>query len=109
MSRHYAGIGSRKTPPEILEAMTRIAAELERRDWILRSGGADGADLAFESGVQDAAHKEVYLPWKSFNGRQDWDGCIWNYTEEHERIAAEHHPKWMFLPSRRIASCPLRL
>ena len=30
----------------------------------LRSGGADGADLAFEIG---AANKEIYLPSKDFN------------------------------------------
>lgn len=93
----YAGIGSRKTPSPILEAMTRIAAVLERQNWILRSGGADGADLAFENGVSNPANKVVYLPWRSFNNRQDWTGCVWNYMEEHEKIAAEHHPKWDFM------------
>ena len=97
MRKIYAGIGSRKTPGNILEAMTDIASRLERAGWILRSGGADGADLAFEAGVSDPMDKEVYLPWRGFNKRQDWESCTWNYTEEHERIAAEHHPKWMFL------------
>jgi len=97
MQKIYAGIGSRDTPGEILESMTKIARKFEEHGWILRSGGADGADRAFEAGVADPAHKEIYLPWRGFNGRQDWDGCIWNYTEEHERIAAHYHPKWLFL------------
>jgi len=97
MRKIYAGIGSRETPAEILEAMKRIAGQLEKQDFVLRSGGADGADLAFESGVSDPANKEIYLPWRAFNKRQDWDGCIWNYTDEHEKIAARHHPKWIWL------------
>lgn len=97
MKKIYAGIGSRKTPVEILESMTKVASQLEVRDWVLRSGGADGADLAFEAGVSNPENKVIYLPWRSFNKRQDWEGCVWNYTDEHARIAAEHHPKWSFM------------
>ena len=59
----YAGIGSRQTPPEMLEAMTELARELERSGWHLHSGGADGADTAFENGTTKAG-RTVYLPWK---------------------------------------------
>ena len=52
MAKFYAGIGSRQTPPGICELMTRIAVQLEARGYILRSGGAKGADRAFESGAQ---------------------------------------------------------
>ena len=93
----YAGIGSRKTPPEILEIMTQIATKLERRGWLLRSGGADGADTAFEDGVHDPANKIIYLPWKGFNGRQEEPDFVWKYTSEHEKIAHDCHPRWQFL------------
>lgn len=69
-NRYYAGIGSRRTPPDILKIMQRLAAKLEADGWILRSGGAKGADSAFEAGVKDPAHKEIYLPWNGFLGRQ---------------------------------------
>lgn len=65
-SMTYAGIGSRATPPEVLARIKRIAARLEERGYTLRSGGADGADSAFEAGC---ARKEIFLPWPGFNGR----------------------------------------
>ena len=59
--KYYAGIGARKTPPEILQLMTCIAAKLESLGYVLRSGGAEGADRAFEAGVTDSANKQVFL------------------------------------------------
>lgn len=63
----YAGIGSRKTPLPILELMTYAALRLHTLGWTLRSGGADGADTAFEMGALGKA--EIFLPWPKFNGR----------------------------------------
>jgi len=51
---YYAGIGSRKTPPDILALMEACAYKLARYGWNLRSGGAPGADQAFERGVAQA-------------------------------------------------------
>jgi predicted Rossmann fold nucleotide-binding protein DprA/Smf involved in DNA uptake len=48
----YAGIGSRKTPQDILENMTKIATWLESLGYTLNSGGAKGADEYFEKGVK---------------------------------------------------------
>jgi predicted Rossmann fold nucleotide-binding protein DprA/Smf involved in DNA uptake len=48
--KYYAGIGSRETPKEICNKMTEIASLLEKQDFVLRSGGANGADSAFEKG-----------------------------------------------------------
>lgn len=47
----YAGIGSRETPEPILALMQRCAKALSTEGYILRSGGARGADLAFSSGA----------------------------------------------------------
>ena len=60
----YTGIGSRKTPFIIQQYMSDLAARLSLRGWVLRSGGAPGADTAFELYARE---KEIYLPWKRFN------------------------------------------
>lgn len=57
----YCGIGSRRTPSDILIKMNKYASILERMGFILRSGGALGADLAFERGVTKSSHKEIFL------------------------------------------------
>lgn len=90
MYRSYAGIGSRETPHHVLMDMVRIAKLLYSLGYTLRSGGADGADSAFEMGADEAnanrkvinpftgdknwqdghPYKEIYLPWYGFNGRE---------------------------------------
>ena len=69
MSRIYAGIGARKTPPKVLQVMTALASRMEEEDWKLRSGGAAGADSAFEAGVTNPANRAIYLPGNTFNQR----------------------------------------
>lgn len=64
MSKYYCGVGSRQTPDYICQAFAKIASELSELNYILRSGGADGADLAFENG---ANKKQIWLPWLGFN------------------------------------------
>jgi hypothetical protein len=88
---HYAGIGARKTPDNILDLMTRIASKLESDSHILRSGGANGADSAFEAGVSEDEHKEVYLPWRGFNGNPSE---LYTYHSKFSDIASKFHPNW---------------
>jgi hypothetical protein len=92
----YAGVGSRETPTDILELMTKLASALERDGMILRSGGADGADTAFEAGVSDPENRIIYIPWKGFSGRGDELNVVSSYTAAHAKIAAEAHPNWGF-------------
>lgn len=88
----YAGIGSRKTPPNILRVMENLAYLLAPYS-ILRSGGASGADTAFEFGAQTAYGKrEIYLPWQGYKGRRD--SAILEPSPEAFQIAAEYHPNW---------------
>lgn len=64
----YTGIGARATPKNILSAMKMYAILLADNGYTLRSGGADGADTAFEQGCKSVnGLKEIYLPWKGFN------------------------------------------
>lgn len=67
MTKEYAGVGSRDTPAEIQTLMRQLATALEKVGYTLRSGGAKGADSAFEAGVRDKAHKSIFLPYKGFN------------------------------------------
>jgi hypothetical protein len=94
----YAGVGSRQTPPEVLSQMVAIAQQLGRDGWLLRSGGADGADKTFEQGCDDVhGKKEILLPWRRFNGNQSslWIPNIGKIRDEAMRIAAEVHPAWL--------------
>ena len=89
------GVGSRKTPANVLEAFEKFARTASRGPYgaWFRSGHADGADYAFEKGAGDKCI--VYLPWDSFNcqlpilGR----GMALNIVDEDAlRIVEEHEP-----------------
>lgn len=116
----YAGIGSRQTPKDVLDDMTRIASALERRGFTLRSGFAAGADTAFELGTTKDALREIFAPWTGFgaNPHSKWDQPRWAQIRAHEassgrrfqpaapilltgttqslaaNIAAKYHPSW---------------
>lgn len=59
MDLFYTGVGSRQTPYEICCLMTATAKFLDRKGYILRSGGATGADYSFEIG---ASNPIIYSP-----------------------------------------------
>jgi len=64
----YTGIGSRETPPQVINQMIWLGEVLANKHYILRSGGAGGADSAFEEGCDNVSgQKEIYLPVKKFN------------------------------------------
>jgi hypothetical protein len=92
----YSGIGSRRTPPKILKIFENIARSVAKHDGVLRSGGADGADSAFEKGCIDVnGKKEIYLPWIGFNGRNGEDYFVLDEKEsEAFYIASQIHPNW---------------
>lgn len=48
--KKYAGIGSRRTPMAAGDVIEELAGVLAERGYLLRSGGASGADAAFEMG-----------------------------------------------------------
>jgi hypothetical protein len=86
--KYYAGIGSRKTPFRIMVIMKNISRILEKK-WILRSGGAPGADTAFECGIMDANNMQIFLPDKTFNGRSSNDIGYINFMD----IQSEYRKK----------------
>lgn len=110
MHKYYAGIGSRQTPPNILAAMKTLASHLARSGYILRSGAADGADSAFESGCDAVGGpKQIYIPWSGFNKRNHGHGVVSldrvgkPARDWAESIAKEHHPSFGRLPRGVVA------
>ena len=87
----YTGIGSHETPTSILAIFAKIATRLEKRNYILRSGGATGADTGFEMGVHKTKNKEIYLPWKEFNNSTS---KLFELGTDAYEMAAMFHPKW---------------
>lgn len=90
----YAGIGSRDTPKEICDLMTGIARMLDERGYVLRSGGAGGADQAFDNGTSGMSQPEIYLPWNGFNGKVQ---RLWPTARQISaamELARRYHPNW---------------
>ena len=93
--KYYAGIGSRETPPGIEPLIEEVSGFLPRFGYVLRSGGAPGADSMFDKHCK--GEKEIYLPWKGFNDNDstlyldDMDPEIVSKAQE---IARKYHPAW---------------
>ncbi len=80
--KYYTGVGARDTPDDILKLIKSIAIFLKSLDFILRSGGAKGADSCFESGAGD--QKEIFYAKDA--------------TQESINLAARYHPVFNKLP-----------
>jgi hypothetical protein len=96
--KFYAGVGARDTPPEILMWMKAAAQAFKADGWTLRSGHAEGADMAFEEGADGAA--QIFLPWPTYNNETPVRG--WRMDRPDARafeIAQEHHPNWYTMGS----------
>ncbi|WBW49003.1 putative DNA recombination-mediator protein A [Pseudomonas phage vB_PaeS_B8] len=72
--KYYTGVGSRDTPNKEWGILRELGRKLAERGFILRSGGAKGADSAFEAGWLDyisnnrgGTTAEIYLPEPGFN------------------------------------------
>lgn len=94
MKKYYTGVGSRETPVVVGMKMVAIAKVMSDKGYVLRSGGADGADSYFESGVPLTGEKEIYLPWKKFNNNQS---SLYDISSEAFAIAKTIHPNWKAL------------
>jgi hypothetical protein len=98
LTKVYCGIGSRETPPEVLDVMHSLAFRLAIKGWKVRSGGAPGADDSFTQGARlvDLSSAELYLPWEDFND-WTWDTLsVARKTPQDEAyvIAEQFHPTW---------------
>lgn len=96
----YAGIGSRETPQDVCRKMSQASWAMAGMGFILRSGGAGGADEAFENGVKRFCKEhdlsqcllaEIYLPYKGFRKNQS---PLFGTTKEARLFAKKYHPNW---------------
>ena len=96
------GIGTRKTNSQAFAMLYKIARRMAHTGWKLRSGGAIGADTAWEKGWEGFDTKEIFLSrGTSFDiaknaacGRISDYGDIWLEAED---IASRLHPRWDYL------------
>jgi hypothetical protein len=97
------------------EFIKALAAKLAGMEFTLRSGGAKGADQAFELGWLDwyanqspwpsgeNVRAEIYIPWDGYE-KHDRDGLFgatkspkdvhFKVWEQAEQLAAKIHPAW---------------
>lgn len=96
MTKYYTGIGSRKTPIDVQKKMRSIARKLESMGYVLRSGGAQGADQAFQSGIENPTNMEIYIPWNGFNGmyHQQRGIIMPKFDTKLMSLAESYHPAW---------------
>lgn len=93
MTRYYAGIGSRVTPPDVLELIERVGRRLAALGFVVRSGHAPGADQAFERGAQGRA--QIFLPWPGFECDKPVIGERFERpTPGAMRVGEQFHPAW---------------
>ena len=96
----YTGIGHRDTPEHILALFREVGAFLASKNCVLRSGGAQGADSAFEEGCdQRNGAKEIYLPYKGFRGNKSE---LYGIADDEAALtlAAKYHQRWSSLSQK---------
>lgn len=109
---YYAGIGTRRLNKNSAYIMMRYACAMAFKGGKVRSGHADGSDLAFETGAKIAYDMmvklfgfepgaygrvlEIHLPWSGFNGQQKNEKVGYFHTNHPEAMAmaARFHPAW---------------
>ena len=79
--------------------MTQLAQDLMEVGYILRSGGATGADTAFELKIGNPGYKEIWLPWEGFNNNPSklfLPSTLERYPvcKQAIEIAKKYHPTW---------------
>ena len=104
---YYAGIGARDTPQDVCRKMFAAGKTMADLGFCLRSGGARGADSAFECGVMESSSwqkhtdessteelLEIYLPRKGFNGHRS---PLYGSCKDARMLAKKYHPRWDIL------------
>ncbi len=80
--------GNESPPPAVLQALQRLVPEMEKRGYVIRSGGMKGMENAVE---ELARNLEIHLPWKGFDGKES----KFTYTsDEAKEFAKRYHPAW---------------
>jgi hypothetical protein len=94
MNKYYSGIGSRETPDEMSLYIGKVVRYMNKKGYILRSGGASGADSFFETHLNRITNncgKEIFLPWRDFNSNSS---LLYKLTDEGFKLAEKYHPRF---------------
>ena len=92
MKKYFAGIGSRETPESLIPTIQDLSQKLISLGFVLRSGGASGADSFWENAYDKFdGKKQIYLPWKNFNNNSSTLYEIKDWAVETAEI---YHPNW---------------
>lgn len=93
--RPYAGIGSRETPESVMAYMEALAFKLACSGFELRSGGARGADQAFQAGAMAAGGPaSIYVPWRGFSKGGSEVLPSTEVVQKCVELAQSYHPAW---------------
>ena len=88
----FTGIGSRATPKSLIPKIEELCEELTDLNFVLRSGGAMGADSFWEEAYDKfGGTKQIYLPWQGFN---DNLSDLFKVSENALKLAEKYHPNW---------------
>ena len=93
--KSYAGIGSRNITDAERENIILVAKVMAKAGWLLYSGNADGADIAFQEGSDGKC--VIMLPWLKFNqDKYDYtfsrDHFEVGETKDGEKSVEKFHP-----------------
>lgn len=95
----YAGIGSRDTPPDVLKIMENFGYRSVDNNRRLRSGGARGADQAFERGHDRAVLERQQS--RALRGLPELEPLCMkeiflarDATPEAIELSSRYHPNW---------------
>lgn len=89
MDKIYTGVGSRQTPVLVQDFFKSVAVTLNELGYVLRSGGASGADASFQAGSPPES-SEIWIPWNGFNGIYSENLP----TDDAFVLASKIHPTW---------------
>lgn len=88
--KFYAGIGSRRTPNDVLVTMIDLGHRLAMDGWTLRSGRARGADQAFERGARKVRPEDVSVDLFTADDVQTLDPDHWAIKTVYDYHPAPH-------------------
>lgn len=97
---YYTGVGSRKTSPDDLELLQRVGERMAALGYTLRSGAAEGADMAFQQGACQVNQNltEIWLPWGDFNSNSRLEGNYQTVSEDQVKHAGKRFESLAILP-----------
>ncbi len=90
---YYTGVGGRATPQDKLTLMGAIAIKMASFGFGFRSGGAKGADTAFEQTAgknKEIYYADNYIPLNKTN-RVPYDPLMF---QQAQNISGSFHPAW---------------